>query len=130
MHQIRAAADVTAASDLWRVIALMVARAAFGAGEPSGYAVDQGGLVHLHQDHMVELPAMLGEHRIERLGLRHRARKAVENKAARTIGLRDAISDHLDDDVIRNQLAGIVDRLYPLAELAAGGDGRTHHVAG
>src|SRR5438046_5689243 len=98
------------------MIALMIAGAAIAAAEAAGYPVDENGLVDLHQDHMVELLAVRGEHAVERLGLRHGARKAVEDKTAfaimgGAIGLRDPLRDHLYDDVIRNQPAGIVDRL-------------------
>src|SRR5438132_7850282 len=46
------------------------------------------------------------------------------------IGLADLLGDHLDDVVVGNELAGVVDRLDPLAEFAAGSNRRTHHVAG
>src|SRR5207248_10894093 len=86
-------------------------------------------------DYMVELLTVLGQHRIERLGLRHRARKAVENETPLSSmggGIRggDPLGDHLDDDVVWNELAGLHDRLDLPAERSARGDRPAQHVAG
>ena len=89
----------------------------------------------IDREYMVELLIVLGEHCIERLGLRHGARKAVENKPPLSSmggGIRggDPIGDHLDDDVVRNELARLHDRLDLLAERAARRDRPAQHVAG
>ena len=65
-----------------RCVALVIAGAAFGAAEAAGEPVDQRRLVDLDQDHSVELEPAPRQHAIERLGLRHGARKAVEDEAA------------------------------------------------
>src|SRR6266480_786609 len=98
MHQGGAAAIVAFPLNPRPVKALVIAGAAFRAGETPDEARDQLGLIDLHQDHTIELAAALGEHRVERLGLRYGARKAVEDEAAGAIGLVDPSSNHLDHD--------------------------------
>ena len=51
-------------------------------------------------------------------------------KPLAAIRLGDALGDHVDDDVVGDELAGIHDRLDPLPELAARGDRGAQHVAG
>src|SRR5229473_2981893 len=82
VDEIGAAAYVAQPLDPRALVALVVARAAALAGEAPGDAVDQRGFIDLDQDHMVERLAPRGEHRVERLGLRNGARKAVEDEAA------------------------------------------------
>src|SRR5947209_5867945 len=76
-------------------VALVIAGAAALAREAPGDAVDQRGFIDLDQDHMVERLTALGEHRIKRLGLRHGARKTVEDEAAGAVRLADPVGDHL-----------------------------------
>ena len=92
MHEIGAAANVADSLNLGPLVTVVIAGAAGLAGKPAGNAVDEGGFVHLHQDYMVELPAVLGEHRVERLGLRHGARKAVENEALASVVLLEPLA--------------------------------------
>src|SRR6266851_4294016 len=73
---------------------------------------------------------MFGQHRVERLRLRHIARKAVENEPVPAIRLDDAAVDHLDDDIVGDELAGIHDGLDAPSELGVGIGGGAQHVAG
>jgi hypothetical protein len=57
------------------------------------------------------------EQRVERLGLRDRARVAVEDEAA--VGLQDLVPDERDRDLVGNELALGEERLDLLAELRA-----------
>ena len=98
MDEFAAAADVAYAGDPRPAVALVIAGAAAPATEPSGQPVDQRRLVDLDQDNMVEAEPALPQHVVKRLRLRHRARKAVENKAGTAIGFDDALGDHVDDD--------------------------------
>ena len=75
------AADVADAGHRGRLERVVVAGAALGAGEAAGDAVDQRRVVHLQLDDRVELHALLGQHPVERLGLRHGAREAVQDEA-------------------------------------------------
>src|SRR5260370_1055129 len=102
VDEVGAAAHVAHPLDPRPPVALVKAGAAALAGEAPGDAVDQRGFIDLDQDHVVERLAPRAEHRVERLGLRHGARKAVEHEAASTVRLADPLRDHLDDDVARN----------------------------
>ena len=55
----------------------------------------------------VERRARAGEHRVERLGLRHRARKAVEDEPARSVRLSQPLLDDADHDVVGHQQPGV-----------------------
>ena len=48
---------------------------------------------------------MCGQHRIECLGLRHVARKSVEDEAPLAVRPNDPAIYHFDDDVVGNELA-------------------------
>ena len=69
--------------------------------------LDQLVFGHVECQHQVERHAALGQHAIERFGLRHRAGKAVEQAAVGAIGLRQPLDDDADDDVVGHQLAGV-----------------------
>ena len=64
------------------------------------------------------------------LGLRNGAREAVEQVAVGAVGLLQAFLDQADDDVVRHQLAFVHDLFGHFAQLGAGLDGGTQHVAG
>jgi hypothetical protein len=57
------------------------------------------------------------EQRVERFGLRDRARVAVEDEAA--VGLQELIADERDRDLVGDELALVEQRLDLLAELGA-----------
>src|SRR3546814_20274089 len=73
------AANVANILHLGALVAIVIARTAFGAAEAAGDAVDERVLLDLQLDHMVELAAPVAEDRIERIGLRRGSRIAVED---------------------------------------------------
>src|SRR5690606_27949049 len=70
------------------------------------------------------------EQPVERLGLRHRPRKPVQEEAARRVGLVEPLSDERDDGVIVHQAASREDALDRTAEGRALRDALAQHVAG
>ena len=78
-------------------------------------------LVDLQLDDGVELLALLGQHPVKRLGLRHGARKTVEDETLAAIRLVDPVRHDLVDDLVGNQFARIHHRLGALADLGAVG---------
>src|SRR3984893_448088 len=129
-RKLAAAANVTGLVDLGPVIAFVIAGAALLTAEASGKAIDQHGLIDLELDHVVESETTARQHFIERLRLRERPRKAVENKAVAGIRLADAVGDHVYDDAVGNELARIHDALDAEPQLAAGSGRRPQHVPG
>src|SRR5262245_26784308 len=75
-----AAAPITDAAGLRRIEAYVVHRPAPPARAPSREANDQRGTRDSQAHGSVEAQIACLEHRFERLGLRHSARKAVEQK--------------------------------------------------
>src|SRR6516164_838677 len=73
---------------------------------------------------------MLRQHRVKCFRLRHIAWKAVENEALATIRLDDAVVDHLDNDVIGDELSGIHDGFDTPSELGVRVGRRAQHVSG
>ena len=72
----------------------------------------------------------LAEHIANSVGLRQRARIAVEDKTLLAVLLVDAFGHDRVDDLVGDELAGIHHRLGALADLRAGLNGGTKHVAG
>ena len=99
--------------------AVMVACPALRTGEPPGNAIHQHLVIHLQQDHGVDPPARLVQHRVEFHSLRDGARESIEDKALAGVRLADAAVQHGDDEVIRHQPTGLHDRLGALPNLAA-----------
>ena len=64
---------------------------------------------------------------VERLGLRHRAREAVEHEA---VLVREALPDEADHEVVGHQIAALEDRAARAPELRPVGDGFAQDVAG
>jgi hypothetical protein len=81
----------------------------------------------LQEKHRVERLADLLEHGVERLGLRHGPRKAVEHVA---VLLREPPADELDHEVVRDEVTLGHDRRDLRPELGAFGDRRAEDVAG
>ena len=79
---------------------------------------------------IVERPTGVRQHRVERLRLLERARKAVEQEAARGIGLGQPLADDADDHVVGHELAGVHVLLRREAELGARLQRGAQHVAG
>ena len=74
-------------------------------GDPLFDPLEQRGLIHLEFDHGIELEALLLEHAIECVRLRHRAWEAIQNEALARIRLIDALRNDRDHDVIGHELA-------------------------
>ena len=77
----------------------------------------------------VELSTLLVEHRVERLGLRQRAREAVEHEPAQRVTASEPLADELDRELVRNEVAAREDRRDPAAEVGLHRDRLPEHVA-
>src|SRR5262245_5293295 len=93
-------------------------------------AFEQGTLVHLELDDGVELEALFLEHAIERVRLRHRARKTIEDKAPVRIGLLDARGDDRHHHVVGHEFAARHHLLGAHADRRAGLGRGTQHLTG
>src|SRR5207245_2593521 len=78
----------------------MIGVAARAADPPARQAPQQLGARHVEVDHPVEGEALSREESVERLGLRHRAREAVEHAAGLGVGLLEALAHQPDDHVV------------------------------
>ena len=67
---------------------------------------------HLEQDHGVERLSDLVEHRVERLGLRDRAREPVEDEPVLVL---EPLANEPDHEVVRDEVAALEDRPRPAA---------------
>ncbi len=85
---------------------------------------------HLDQQHRGDPPAHLRELLVERFGLRHRAREAVEDEPVPRVLLPEALGRHRHDQVVGHELAGVHVLLGLLAELGPLLHVRPQHVAG
>ena len=111
----------------------------FAADHPPGKPGNQLVVRHLDVQHGVDLTAKRDHHLVERDGLLHRSREAIEHDASLRAGLADALPEHRDRDGVRHQrsashvLAGLkAKRRLPLelvAEQVAGGDVRQAELA-
>ena len=70
------------------------------------------------------------EHLVESGGLLQGAREAIQDHAVLAVGLIDPVGNDLDDDLVRDEVAGIHDGLGALAHLAARLNGGTEHLPG
>jgi hypothetical protein len=101
-----------------------------GAGEAPGQAL---GEVLLGRDQVqgaVEAAAELPHHAVQGLGLRDRAREAVEDEAVLGVGMREPVADQVDHQIVGDEPAGVVDRLHSVPDLGARRHGRPQHVPG
>src|SRR6478672_6280842 len=73
----------------------------------------------------VELAAELAQEPVERLRLGHRAREAVEDEAADRVAAREPVADQADHQVVRGEVAAVVDHLQLPAEIG----GQLLHLA-
>ena len=69
--------------------------------------VDQRLAPHLQVDDLLDPLAEIGQHPVQRLGLRYGARKPVQDEAARGIRLAQALAHDLDHDLVRHQLTPV-----------------------
>src|SRR6266508_1216563 len=93
-------------------------------------ALEQDALVHLELDDRVELEALLLEHAIKRVRLRHRAREAIEDEAVARIGLVDALGDDRYHHVVGHELAARHHLLGAQPNRGARLDRGAQHVTG
>ena len=68
--------------------------------------LQQRALVDAKLDDGIELDVLLLEQLIERFGLRHGARKAVEDESVRRVRLIEPVRNDPDHDLVRHQAAG------------------------
>ena len=94
------------------------------------YPLQQRALVDAKLYHGVEPHAFFLQEFIQGLGLRHRARKAVEDKSLRRVRLIQAVRDESDHDIVRHQTAAGHDALRPDAHRRLRCHSRTQHFAG
>src|SRR5690606_18452790 len=107
----------------------MVTRAAFGTGETARDPLNQDRIIDLELDDDAERRIPLLQKLVEGCRLRKRPREAVENKAILAVRLCDALVDDSDDQLVRNQLPALHDRLDLLAKLRARLDRSPQHVS-
>ncbi len=110
---------------------------AFGLGA-TGQTIDQQFLVDFQLDRQVHRLADPVEQHVERVGLSQIARIAVEDETIDGIALLEAIFEHAEHDLVRDQIAGRHDRLglqsqrrarrHRGAQQLAGGDVRNLQV--
>ena len=100
----------------------------FGDALPD--TVEQRVLVHPELDHRVERHALLLEHPVECVRLRHRARKPVKNEPVSRIGLIDPVGDDRDHDIVGDELTAGHDILCTQPDRRAGIDRRAQQIAG
>src|ERR1700751_5559802 len=72
---------------------------------------------YLEVEDDVEAPPELAQELLERLGLRHRPREAVENEAADRVAARQPVADQLDHLLVGYEVAAVVDLTQLLAQL-------------
>src|SRR5215510_187518 len=102
----------------------------FRLGDPLLDAFEQGALVHLELDDGVELEALLLEHAIERMCLRHRARETIEDEAPARIGLVDARGDDRHHHLVGYELTARHHLPGAHADRRAGLGRGTQHLTG
>ena len=125
-----AATDVAQAVHFrWRGVGVVHLSAA-AAGATPGDALDQQVEIHVDEDRGLQGAAQLVEHGVEGLGLGDVAWEAVENEALFGVGLGHALLDHVEHDLVRNQLAGIHGGLGLQAKGGFRGDGGAQQVTG
>jgi hypothetical protein len=106
-----------------------VVRAPFLVGT-SESARRRGPVVEVEEEDRIETPPDLREHRVQRLGLVQITRESVEHEACRGIGLREALADERHGELVRNEIAAVVDRLDPEAQLGLSLHRLPEHVPG
>ena len=87
-------------------------------------------VLHAQFDHRIQRDAVVLEHGVQRVGLRHGAGEAVQDEAACAIWLADALAQHVDDDLIGHQVAGVHDRFGAQADFRTPGHFGAQHVTG
>jgi hypothetical protein len=100
-------------------------------GCPAEHPSDQlVALRHLEVEDDVEGPPELAQKIVERLGLGHRAREAVEDKAADRVATRQPVADQFDHLLVGDEVAPVVDLTQLLAQRRVARHHVPDHVAG
>jgi hypothetical protein len=89
------------------------------------HAFDDGFKRYIDLKHVIQLDAG----RLHGISLRDGARKAVKQEPFGTVGLGNALLDQIDDQVVADQGARVHDFFGFNAQLRAGFDSRTEHIA-
>ena len=92
--------------------------------------LEQRTLVDAQFDNRVELEVLLLQQFVQRLRLRHGARKTVEDETLLRVRLFDAIRDNSDHDLVRHQRAAGHDVLRLEADRRSGCNSGTEHLSG
>src|SRR6185312_13026802 len=103
--------------------------AATPAGAPAGEPPDHLVVVDHQLQDQIQGGAQIGEELVQSGGLRSRPREAVEQKALARVRLGEPVPDHVDGDLVRNQLACVHVTLRLDAERRALGDVRAEDVS-
>ncbi len=85
----------------------MIPGPALGTAAAARDTLDNDLVRHLQQHHRYQFGAATPRHAVQNLGLRHRARKTVQQHCAFARHAADIITDHLAYDDIRHQFAAL-----------------------
>mmetsp|Transcript_5651 Transcript_5651/g.17792 ORF Transcript_5651/g.17792 Transcript_5651/m.17792 type:complete len:224 (-) Transcript_5651:32-703(-) len=111
---------------LGRVVDRVVRAARLAVDPAAGGALDDHLIGDLERDDLVDRDAAL----LHLLGLRQRAREAIDDVALLALGRLHRVLDDAKDDVVGDEGARVHGGLGALAVLRLGGDGGAEHVAG
>ena len=103
----------------------MVRAAGDGVDAATGHAFNDFGVRHLDFENEVDRDAC----GLKGFSLRNRTGEAVEEGAVHGVGLREAVLDETDDDVVGDELTLVHHGLGSQTERGARLDGGTKHVA-
>lgn len=115
LSQLRAV-FVAFAGNLGRIGKQIIHRSASWANPARRQSINQQLVAHLDVQHRADFLFLFRQRGFERVGLRDRARKAIERHAFGAIGACDAFHHHLDGHIVRHQLTLVHKRLGEHAE--------------
>ncbi|CAO5231769.1 hypothetical protein FAGKG844_160039 [Frankia sp. AgKG'84/4] len=124
------ATSVTDVLDRWRVEVEVPDVATVPAGSPPGQPPHDLVVVDDELEYDVETGSHPVEHLPEHLGLRHVAREAVEQEALHRVVLSEAVTDHADGDLIRDEVASVHEGLGLDAQFGSLSHVRSENVPG
>jgi hypothetical protein len=96
----------------------------------TAHALDDHLFGHHKVQHRVDLPAQLAQEAVQRLGLGHVPRIAVEHRAPARLRSRERLAHQPQDDLVRHQLPGVHHLPGSKAEGRLSPHGVPQHVAG
>lgn len=116
--------------NLWW-IELHVVGSARGLVDPSALdTLDQDVILDLELQHLVDLLSSLFEHGIEFAGLLNGPWESIQKETLGILWLFEFFFEERDDEVVTDKSTGLHNCISLLANLGAGGDGRSEKVAG